>query len=110
MKKLTIFAVLCLSFLMTPSIYRASQHIRGINFMSLNGVKYKLVLEKMFDEEDLPKIKAKLVEVYAPFEIVSVDYNSKSLVISMTQKASFDDVKQAIDKLGLRISKEEIVK
>lgn len=109
MKKLAILLfVFAISF---ANVGRSENYTLGEISISLDGnTKYKLTLESIFSEVALPKVEKMLEENYAPFKILSVDCNAKTMIIQTTSKVPFDDVKQALDKLGYRIVKHEEIK
>lgn len=74
-------------------------------------IYYELKLESMFHENDRTKFEKKLLELNAPFVIDEVDYKKGIVTVKMTRKAPYNDVKYAIDQIGLRVISElEIVK
>ncbi|HEY1039498.1 MAG TPA: hypothetical protein VGF30_08850 [Bacteroidia bacterium] len=111
MKRLIILTMLCGAIITSPIFVKANPAISVLtkNFQD-EGIQYILVLEKIFQKEEYPKVEMILKENAAPFQVISVDYENKSMVIKMTRKAIFDEVKESIDKLGLRIIKESLVK
>lgn len=72
-------------------------------------IYYQIIVETIFQEADREKFEKAWQEMAAPFVISEIDYKLKSITVKMIRKASFDDVKQSFDKVGMRIMKETIV-
>lgn len=74
-------------------------------------IYYELKLESMFHENDRSKFEKKLIDLNAPFIIEEVDYKKGMVIVKMTRKAPYNDVKYAFDQIGLRVVSEvEVVK
>lgn len=110
MKK-NLFFILSICLCITTSGITAKPIFKNLKIVQLIGepVYYSLTLESIFLEKDRGKYDEAFKTLYAPFVMEEIDYANKTVVVKLTQKAAYDDVKQTFDKAGLRIIKESIL-
>ena len=104
---LTVFSLLFLTNLSASD--KLLSHFSAKKISLGNDPKYMLFVKKMFPEESYPKAQKILKDIGAPFYILSVDYKNNTMTIQITEKTSWDNVKNCIDKLRLTIVKDTLV-
>lgn len=110
MKK-NLFFILSICLCITTSGISAKPIFKNFKIVQVTGdpVYYSLALESIFPEKDRGRYDDAFKTLYAPFVIEEIDYANKTIVVKLTQKATYEDVKQTFDKAGLRIIKESIL-
>lgn len=111
----SLLFILIYSCFVNTSSYALFENTSVKNFFfkskSLKNIYYELTLESMFHEKDKSKFEKKLLDNNAPFVIDEVDYKKGKIIVKMTRKAPYNDVKYSFDQIGLRVISElEIIK
>jgi hypothetical protein len=106
----TLTAILVLVLFSYLPVISTNAPNNSVSVVQRTGTMYyKLTVDYMFQPSDRAKIDEVFLKNSAPFTIEDIDYTAKTILIRMTSKAPFDDVKQIFDKVGMRIAKEELI-
>lgn len=94
-------------------------HIKALhnsNFFSLENsisiqekIEYKVSLNEIFKEEEFERLKLRLKQDNAPFEIIGVDYKAKTVHIKMQSKILYDQIEKVFGTLRLNVIKIEAI-
>jgi hypothetical protein len=72
-------------------------------------IEYKVSLNEIFKEEEFERLKLRLKQDNAPFEIIGVDYKAKTVHIKMQSKILYDQIEKVFGTLRLNVLKIEAI-
>lgn len=70
-------------------------------------IEYKITLSEIVKEEEFERVKLRLKQDNAPFEIIKVDYKEKTVHIKLQNKIPYDQIEKVFGSVRLNVVKIE---